>query len=102
LEWVDGILTPEGTASPLQRAAQDSQADEKFLAMLALHTQLGIDVGPSPGPNYAPKVFAEHAEAGGYRRNAFATIMHRLQLAGRITVEESGPASRRRKRLVRT
>jgi RecA-family ATPase len=99
LEWTDGVLTVEGTASPLQRAAQDAQADEKFLALLALHTRLGVDVGPSPGQNYAPKVFAEHAENGGYRKQAFATTMHRLQLTGRIVVEEQGPASRRRKRL---
>lgn len=99
LEWVDGVLAIEGTASPLQRAAQDAQADEKFLVLLALHTRLGIDVGPNPGQNYAPKLFAEHAENGGYRKQAFATIMHRLQLAGRIVVEEQGQASRRRKRL---
>lgn len=100
LEWIDGVLTVEGTASPHQRAAQDAQGDEKFLALLALHMRLGIDVGPSPGQNYAPKLFAEHAENGGYRRQAFAAIMQRLQLAGRVTVEEYGPQSRRRKRLV--
>lgn len=100
LEWVDGVLSPEGTASPMERAAHDAQGEEKFLFLLDLHTRLGIDVRPSPGQLYAPKIFADHPENGGYRSHAFASIMHRLLTAGRLAVEETGPQSKRRKRLV--
>ena len=100
LEWVDGLLTVEGTASPIQRAAQDAQADEKFLELLGRFTRLGIDVGPSTGQNYAPKVFAEASDSGGYTSRGFATIMHRLLHHGRVQIEEHGPPSKRRKRLV--
>lgn len=100
LEWVDGVLAIEGTASPHQRAAQDAQADEKFLALLAQHVRLGIDVGPSEARNYAPKVFAASPDSGGYTSRAFATVMHRLLVAGRVVIEEKGPPSKRRRRLV--
>jgi len=76
LEWIDGVLTVEGTASPLQRAAQDAQADDKFLELLAQHVRLGIDVEPSEGRNYAPKVFAASPESGGYKSRGFAAVMH--------------------------
>ena len=99
LEWVDGVLTVEGTASPLQRAAQDAQADEKFLEMLARHNRLGLDVGPSTGRGYAPAVFEAAPDNGGYKARAFAATMHRLLTAGRIEVREEGPPSKRRKRL---
>lgn len=100
LEWVDGLLTVEGTASPIQRAAQDAQADEKFLELLQRFTRLGIDVGPSTGQNYAPKVFAEAPDSGGYTSRGFAMTMHRLLERGRVQIEEHGPPSKRRKRLI--
>jgi RecA-family ATPase len=100
LEWVDGVLTVEGTASPIQRAAQEAQADNKFLELLAHHIRLGIDVGPSTGQNYAPKIFADAPENGGYTSKGFAVVMHRLLNSNRIVIEEQGPPSKRRKRLV--
>ena len=100
LEWVDGVLAIEGTAAPHQRAAQDALADGKFLELLAQHIQLGIDVGQSEGRNYAPKVFSASPDSGGFTSRGFATVMHRLLVAGRIEIEENGPPSKRRKRLV--
>lgn len=100
LEWIDGVLAPQGTMSPLARAAHDSDADDKFLALLSLHARLGIDVSPSPGANYAPKLFADHSDSGSYRKDPLRAAMERLTLAGRIVVEEFGPPSKRRKRLV--
>ena len=100
LEWVDGVLAIEGTAAPHQRAAQDALADGKFLELLAQHIQLGIDVGQSEGRNYAPKVFSASPDGGGFTSRGFATVMHRLLVTGRIEIEENGPPSKRRKRLV--
>jgi len=99
LQWVKGGLAVQGTPSALQQAAQDSRADEKFLELLALHNRLGIDVGYSTGRNYAPKIFAEHPDSGGYKNRVFATSMQRL-LGNKIELEAVGPKSKGKKRLV--
>jgi RecA-family ATPase len=99
LQWVKGGLAVQGTPSALQQATQDSQADEKFLELLALHNRLGIDVGYSTGRNYAPKIFADHPDSGGYKGRVFATAMQRL-LGNKIELEAVGPKSKGKKRLV--
>ncbi len=66
LEWTDGVLTVEGSTSPLRQAAQDAQAEHKFLDLLDQRVRLGRDVSDKPGRNYAPVIFAELEESGGY------------------------------------
>jgi RecA-family ATPase len=100
LEWVDGVLSIEGTASPLQHAARDAQADERFIEHLATRNRLGRDVGENPGRNYAPKIFEEMEGAGGYTKRAFAAAMERLFLAGKIELEPVGSPSDNKKRLI--
>jgi RecA-family ATPase len=100
LRWVDGVLAMEGSASPLQRLAQDSQADDKFLSLLAGRNRLGRDVGDKNGRNYAPHVFANDPESGGYTSKAFARAMERLFAAGKIALEQVGPKSKDKKRIV--
>jgi RecA-family ATPase len=100
LEWVDGVLAIEGTASPLLRAAQDALADDKFLEHLATRNRLGRDVGENRGRNYAPKIFEEMEGPGGYTSRAFAVAMERLFGAGKIVLERIGPPSDNKKRLV--
>ena len=100
LEWVEGVLSIEGTASPLQRAARDAQADDKFLEHLATRNRLGRDVGENRGRNYAPKIFEEMEGPGGYTSRAFAVVMERLFLAGKIELERIGPPSDNKKRLI--
>lgn len=101
LEWIDGVLSIEGTASPHQRAAQNAQADEKFIEHLETRKRLGRDVSDKAGRNYAPKIFEEMEGDGGYTKRKFAEAMERLFIGGKIELEPIGPPSDNKKRIVR-
>jgi hypothetical protein len=101
LEWVDGVLSVEGTASPHLRAAQNAQADEKFIEHLETRNRLGRDVSDKAGRNYAPKIFEEMEGPGGYTKRKFAEAMERLFNGGKIELEPVGPPSDNKKRIVR-
>jgi RecA-family ATPase len=101
LEWIDGVLSIEGTASPHQRAAQNAQADEKFIEHLETRNRLGRDVSDKAGRNYAPKIFEEMEGDGGYTKRKFAEAMERLFIGGKIELEPIGPPSDNKKRIVR-
>jgi RecA-family ATPase len=100
LEWVDGVLAPEGTASPHQRRAAEADAETRFLDHLANVNRLGRDVGEKPGPNYAAAIFEKMEEPSGYTSAAFAKAMQRLFRDGKIALEPVGSPSRNKKRLV--
>jgi hypothetical protein len=100
LEWSGGLLVPLGTASPIEQSARDAEADAKFLTLLRKAISLGMDVGPNPSSNYAPKRLAELPDAEGYTARGLVRSMSRLIEAGSIIVEEFGPPAKRRKRLV--
>jgi RecA-family ATPase len=100
LEWVDGVLAPEGTASPHQRRAAEADAETRFLDLLANVNKLGRDVGEKPGPNYAASIFERMEESGGYTSAAFAKAMQRLFRDGKIALEQVGSPSKNKKRLV--
>ena len=100
LEWVDGVLAPEGTASPHQRRAAEADVETRFFEHLASVNKLGRDVGEKPGPNYAASIFERMEEPGGYTSAAFAKAMQRLFRDGRIALEQVGSPSRNKKRLV--
>jgi RecA-family ATPase len=100
LEWVDGVLAPEGTASPHQRRAAEADAETQFLDHLANVNRLGRDVGEKPGPNYAAAIFEKMEEPGGYTSAAFAKAMQRLFRDGKIALEPVGSPSRNKKWLV--
>jgi RecA-family ATPase len=99
LEWVDGVLMVEGTASPHQRAAQDTAAEVQFLAHLASQSRLGRDVSDKTGKNFAPAIFATLEPPGGYTSTAFRRAMERLFRDGKIVLEAFGPRSKDKKRL---
>lgn len=101
LEWVDGVLALEGTASPFRKAAGDAEAEERFLSLLDMRNAQGRFVGANPGANYAPAIFASDEAGKGYTRNAFARTMERLFKSQRIALENYGPRSKERQRIVR-
>lgn len=100
LEWVDGVLAPEGTVSPHQRRAAEVDAETRFLEHLANVNRLGRDVGEKTGPNYAPKIFEGMEPDGGFRSAAFAKAMQRLFNDRKLTLEAVGPPSKGKKRLI--
>jgi hypothetical protein len=56
-------------------------------------------VSDRPSAAYAPTVFAKHPKAEGMNKSVFQKAMDRLFEAGKIKVEEVGPASKRRRKI---
>jgi RecA-family ATPase len=101
LRWQRGVFVPDGGPSTLERIATEAAIDDAFLHCLDVKSAQGIAVVPTPGRGYAPSVFEKMAEAKGFKSRAFALAMERLLSARRISVEMSGPPSKRRAAIVR-
>jgi RecA-family ATPase len=101
LRWDRGVFVPVGAGDPIRRAAAEAPVDDAFLRCLDAKAAQGIVVVPSTGRGYAPKVFEEMQEAGGFKSRALALSMERHLSAGRIKVEPFGPPSKGRTRLAR-
>jgi len=100
LLWVDGLLTVEGSGSPLERAARDDGAERKFIELLAERNTQGRYVGASRGRNFAPYILAAMPNAEGYNKKALQGAMERLFQADKIVLEAHGAPSRGLSRLV--
>jgi RecA-family ATPase len=101
VRWECGVFVPEGSASPMERAAAEAPIDDAFLRCLDAKTAQGIFVTPNSARGSAPKVFEGMQEAAGFNARALALAMERALSAGKIKVETVGPPSRRSSRLVR-
>ncbi|MCK1595574.1 AAA family ATPase [Bradyrhizobium sp. 164] len=103
IRWVDGVFVRDDGGSDAERAAaiekRASAADEVFIRLLGQVCDQGRKVSPSPSVSYAPKVFADDPDAGGFRQSAFKASMERLLRAKAIHVAFDGPPSRRRQYL---
>lgn len=100
LRWKAGTFVPHTSGGTLETMAASNKADRVFLELLTAYEGEGRHVSATPSTNYAPTVFEKDARAGGIRKRGFADAMNRLFEAGRIRVDEIGPASRRVKKLV--
>jgi RecA-family ATPase len=102
LVWRDGLFVPDAAqpADWLDRRAHGSFADEAFLSLLSAYDAEGREVSAKASITYAPAVFAKDARAGGLNKSALTAAMNRLFAARRIKVEEFGPQSKRRTRIV--
>jgi RecA-family ATPase len=101
LQWSDGGLQLEHAPTSLHRVAKDHECDETFLRLLDERAGQGLDVSANPSVLYAPKVFADMPNNGGFAKRAFTDAMQRLLQSGKIIQRTDGPHSRRRSRLVR-
>ena len=95
MKWQAGVFVAEQAAQGLDAMAAGAKAQRVFLKLLALFTAQGRRVNHAGGPNYAPKLFAEHPEAEGMTKRALRAAMEGLLAAGRIKIGQEGPASRR-------
>ena len=100
VRWKDGVFIIEQGVGGHDRMAAEQRADDVFLKLLARFNRQGQDVSSNKGPTYAPAAFADHPEAKGIGRKALGTAMQRLLDARSIVIEQHGPPSRRRSRLV--
>jgi RecA-family ATPase len=102
LRWQEGCYKVDGAPAtgggdPLMGQVK---ADRTFLELLAAYNADGRIVSASKSANYAPSVFAKDERAKGMRMKPLEQAMNRLFASGRIKLDETGPASRRRKSLV--
>jgi RecA-family ATPase len=100
LRWDRGVFVPESTATSPYREAADREVDELFLRLLEQRNAQGRPVTSNKAAGYAPKELATMPGAEGFAAAALANAMERLLAAQRVTVETSGPPSKRRQRLV--
>jgi RecA-family ATPase len=94
LRWRDGVFVnvhPTGSGDPLVASAR---ADRVFISLLTKYADQGQSVGPSPGANYAPKVFESEARPHGVNKRALIAAMQRLLDTNRIWIKTEGPRSR--------
>jgi len=101
LQWADGGLQLEHAPTSLHRVAKDAECEETFLRLLDERAGQGLDVSANPSVLYAPKIFADMPNNGGFAKRAFVDAMQRLLQAGKIIQRTDGPKSRQRSRLVR-
>ena len=95
LQWRKGAFVPLESETGLDRAAAGSRAERVFMKLMRLMREQGRNVSPNPSASFAASLFADHPEAEGVTKKAFATAMERLLSAGKIRKAEFGPASRR-------
>ena len=93
----------EGRPTPMKEEA-DQKAEHVFLAILDRLTLAGRHLNDTSGPNYAPKVMAEEAEAklAKVSKRALVEAMRRLFAKGKLQVEETGSGARMRRSVRRT
>ncbi|TBR17453.1 MAG: hypothetical protein EPO57_09165, partial [Chitinophagaceae bacterium] len=89
--WHEGAFVRDqdlsaDTARQLREVSVANGENAAFLACLRARASQGDgrEVGPSPGPNYAPAQFEGMAEAKGYRKPALKRAMERLFAIGAI------------------
>lgn len=95
LRWQDGYLV-RSRFDTGDRESRAAAAEAQFLNLLLWHCQMAINVSPHASNTFAPKVFAEHDQAGGFTKAEFRRAMERLLDTGKIRTERVGPKSRQR------
>ncbi|MBI3700577.1 MAG: AAA family ATPase [Afipia sp.] len=101
LRWERGVFVPvSGDAASPERIAAERDVDQLFLRLLEERNAQGRWVTPNKAAGYAPKELASMTNANGCTAAALTNAMERLLMAKCIAVEEFGPKSKRRKRLV--
>jgi RecA-family ATPase len=100
MTWRNGVLVPESVPGTLDRMAAHAKADREFLHYLARVIAQGDSVSHRPSPSYAPTVMARRFAEDGARKGELEKAMSRLMNSGKVRVEEDGPPSKRRSRLV--
>jgi RecA-family ATPase len=101
LRWRAGVFElDDGSASELAAAPQHALRDLVFIDILERYRRQGREVSATPSANYAPTIFDKDPAAKGLGKPALAGAMNRLLADGRIVIDEFGPPSKRRKRLV--
>lgn len=100
LRWKGGAFIIDDGKPSKQSALLLASAESIFLDLLSRLNQQGQKVSHKTGLNYAPKLMAKHSLSGGLSKRDLESAQQRLLDAGRISIEEEGPPSKRTSRLV--
>ena len=99
VRWHEGVFIP-ASSLPTDKAASDAEADAEFLRLLDACTKQGRFVTDTNSSTYALAVFAAAPDCK-LTKSALKAAMERLFASGAIILQEEGPPSKRRKRIVR-
>jgi RecA-family ATPase len=102
VRYQNGLFLPERGKSSLEKAAHEAESDRLFIVLLKRFSAAGRNVSHSTSsPNYAPKVFAEEAEAKAahLHRADLKEAMQRLFAGEKIVVETYGKPSNPHQRI---
>ena len=106
LRYKDGVFVPTGLVTSAGASSHHGgenitdKAKRVFLKLLQEFNSNGLKANASAGPNYAPKVFAEHPDSEGVQKGAFKSAMLQLMTEGTVRNEQSGPPTQRVSQLV--
>ena len=102
VRYQDGLFLSERGLSNLDKAAREAEADRTFIDLLRRFADTGRNLSATTtSPNYAPKVFAQEAEArtANLRKFEFENAMRRLFAGKKIEVETYGKPSNPHRRI---
>lgn len=99
LRWADGVFVAEAPASGLDRMAASAKAQRVFLKLLRRFTEEVRYVSASPGPTFAPAIFASHPGAEGCTKRALRAAMDTLLGSGAIHIAQHGTGAKARSHL---
>jgi len=97
LRWNAGAFAP---AAAFEAAGASDLAKRKFLELLTAFTEEGRPVSAAPCRTFAPRVFAADGRAARVTSRGFEAAMRELLREGAIGLQDYGPPSRRRTRVV--
>lgn len=95
MTWTDGMFICDAVPQGLDALSAAAKAERVFLTLLQTFTEQGRRVNHAGGPNFAPKLFAEHPGNEGLTKRVLKAAMEGLLAAGKIKIEAEGPPSRR-------
>jgi len=99
VRWTKGAFEPVG-ANAASGEDITAKTERVFLKLLKVYNANGQRVNKNGGPNYAPTVFAQDADAEGVRKEAFAKAMKDLLTAKKIETGTERVSGRNRHYLV--
>ncbi|WP_158553239.1 bifunctional DNA primase/polymerase [Mesorhizobium denitrificans] len=95
MRWENWRFVADGVETSLNKDALAAKADRVFMILLRWYNDNNLSVGPNPGSNYAPSLFAKDDAAEGVTKEQFGKAMKRLLAAGKIAVHENGRKTQR-------
>ena len=94
LVFRDGVLHPKLTFTGTVASLEKRKCEDVFMELLGKLAPMGRHASESRNSaNYAPKLFAQHPDRGGFKKRDFEIAMNTLFATGLIHVEHYGPPS---------